>query len=55
MLSGEVSEFMWDASFCVNPLGPPVNLCITGAEGRDCIVLVQSLHPVSVLSSLLSL
>jgi hypothetical protein len=36
-LSGEKSLFMWSASFCLNPLSTSVNLCITGAEGRDCV------------------
>jgi hypothetical protein len=36
-LSGKESLFMWNASFCLNPLGTPIYLCISGARGRDCV------------------
>jgi hypothetical protein len=49
MLSGEESLFMLGSSFCLTPLGPPVNLCITGAESRNFVMSIYSVQPVSFL------
>jgi hypothetical protein len=50
MLNAVESLFVLGASFCLNPLELPVNLCITGAEGQDCVLSVHSVQSVSVVS-----
>ena len=50
-LSGEGSLLMWGASFCNNPLEPPVSLWTTGTISRHFVLSVRCVKFVSLTPS----